>query len=152
MKPSGFCVPLAVFTIFCGTISAEPAPGTPAVWSISVVTKDRNDHFDAVQGGGPIAGTTPWACVYRPLGATRAAGTGRVWEDLHVSCQLGEAEVQLDLTCGYRSAPKAAKSRQRMWKLGERHSISLHKKGDLPTDGTTLTVGCDVDSRYLLDL
>jgi hypothetical protein len=98
--------------------------------------------------GGSLKGTGLWSCTYPPT--ERGAEDGVAYEQMEVSCGVGEAEVYTTVRCNFRTKAKAGKVAGKVWKRGELQTLNLRRKGDAKST-ITVSLRCDIDAAFGVD-
>ena len=98
--------------------------------------------------GGSVKGTGPWTCTY-PATA-RGSEDGYSFEQMELSCGVGEAEVFMNLRCSFHTKAKPGKVPGKVWKRSDLQTLNLRRKGDVKST-VTVSLRCDVDAAFSLD-
>ena len=133
-------------------VSPPPAIGVPTYWVMMVTgEKDGQPWMKTTTPetlGGTVKGTGPWTCTYPPT--TRGSDPDYGFEQMEVSCGVGEAEVFVNLRCNFHSKAKAGKVAGKGWKRSELQTLNLRRKGDTRST-ITVSLRCDVDAAFAVD-
>ena len=151
---------LVVGLLLLGVTSAEaqvpvtPAPpvGVPTYWVMMVTgEKDGQPWMKTTTPetlGGNVKGTGAWTCSYPPT--ARGADPDYGFEQMELSCGVGEAEVFISLRCSFHSKAKPGKVPGKGWKRSELQTLNLRRKGDAKST-VTVSLRCDVDAAFAVD-
>jgi hypothetical protein len=98
--------------------------------------------------GGSVKDTGPWTCAYQATSRGSDADSG--FEQMELTCAVGEAEVFLNARCNFRTKAKAGKVPGKSWTRGTLQTLNLRRKGDA-TSVITVSLRCDVDAAFSAD-
>ena len=153
------CAVLLGVTVAKAEAQAPPAPAlddrsahAPTYW-VMMVTGEKNgapwmNTTTPATLGGNVADTGPWTCTYPATGRGSDAELG--FEQMEVTCAVGEAEVFVSSRCNFRTKPKAGKVPGKGWKRGDLQTLNLRRKGDSKST-ITVSLRCDVDAAFGAD-
>lgn len=133
---------------------AAPAPsnGVPTYWVMMVTgEKDGQPWMKTTTPetlGGTVKGTGQWTCTYPPT--ARGSDPDFGFEQMEVSCGIGDAEVFVSLRCNFRTKARPGKVAGKGWKRSELQTLNLRRKGD-PKSTITVSLRCDVDAAFSPD-
>jgi hypothetical protein len=136
--------------------TAPPPEGraalAPTYWVLMVTGEKGGAPFmntttPATLGGG-VKETGVWSCAYSAT--RRGSDVDFEFEQLELTCAVGEAEVFLDLRCNFRTKAKAGKVPGKAWTRGSLQTLNLRRKGDA-TNTITVSLRCDVDAAFGAD-
>jgi len=95
--------------------------------------------------GGVVKDTGSWSCAYP---ATRRGSDADIgFEQMELTCAVGEAEVFINVRCNFRPQAKAGKVPGKGWTRGALQTLNLRRKGDA-TSAITVSLRCDVDAAF----
>jgi hypothetical protein len=123
------------------------ASGVPTSW-VMIVTGEKDGvpwmkTTTPETMGGTVKGTGTWSCSY--AATQRGAGEGTAWEQMEVSCAVGDAEVFLTSHCAFRTKAKPGTTPGKRWKRGELQTLNLRRRNDVKST-ITVSLRCDVDA------
>lgn len=98
--------------------------------------------------GGSVKDTGAWTCAYSAT--RRGSDVDFGFEQLELTCAVGEAEVFLDVRCNFRTRAKAGKVPGKAWTRGSLQTLNLRRKGQA-TSTITVSLRCDVDAAFGAD-
>lgn len=131
---------------------AGSAAGVPTYWVMMVTgEKDGVPWMKTTTPetlGGTVKGTGSWACTYPAT--LRGSEDGVGFEQMEVSCGVGEREAFVMLRCNFHTKAKPGKVPGKGWKRSELQTLNLRHKGDAKST-ITVSLRCDVDAAYATD-
>lgn len=127
----------------------EPAPGARVAWTVVAIT-DIGDAQWFLPGKTTVqlGASAPWSCSMRPLDVGGAT-LPNAYETVRIDCATADAETTFEETCWHRKQPRAGMAGPRRWRMGDRKHFRVAAKGH-PEHAISLSLGCDVDARYLM--
>jgi hypothetical protein len=133
-------------------VTRAPVVGVPTYWVMMVTgEKDGQPWMKTTTPetlGGTVKGTGAWTCTYPPT--ARGSDPDYGFEQMEVSCGVGEAEVFVSLRCSFHSKAKAGKVPGKGWKRSELQTLNLRRRGDAKST-VTVSLRCDVDAAFAVD-